>query len=49
MKRSKNTTIGPCQKNRYIFRTRRHHLEEAERFFAPASIIENPDWLVGAE
>lgn len=41
--RQKQTRVAPPT------RRRPNHLEEdAERFFAPSSIIENPDWLVGA-
>jgi hypothetical protein len=30
-------------------RRRQHRMEEdAERFFTPFQVIENPDWLVGA-
>lgn len=38
----KNTTIAPK-------RLRRHRAEDdAQRFFAPFDVMENPDWLVGA-
>lgn len=41
--RKKNTLIKP-QKTR-----RQHpHEREAEKFWAPFEITENPDWLVGA-
>lgn len=43
-RRSKQTKIAPPT------RRRPHRIEEdAERFFAPGSVIELPDWLVGGD
>lgn len=42
-RRSKNTTIAPPR------RPRRKAEDDAQAFFSPFQIVENPDWLVGAD